>query len=151
MALEVSRALTVNEAGEPTRTFRSGDRIAFHLYYTASDIPANTRVRATFHIINMVYTVAGSGDDVNYVFRPIHLWQFESLIEPGAWLAWSTWLLPDADPLPGRVDGKMFREHWRMRSWGGPWEFTGVVGPTEPPRAGQFDHNRERWLYQIRY
>lgn len=154
MVLRVERAVTVNEAGEPVRTFRGGDRIAFHLYYTASDIPAKTRVAARFYITHLQnFTVFGGANLT--AFQPIHAWEFEGLIEPGSWLSWTTWRLPDTEPLFGvpldEWNRILLSEHDRMSSWGGVWELTGMIMQVEPPREGEFDHNRERWLYSIEY
>ena len=156
MALVVQRALTVNEAGEPVKTFRGGDLITFRVDFTASDVPARTRVKATFHIDHLAnFTMHNSA--LEYVFRPMHFWQFEYVIGgPGSWFMWSNWRLPDDEPLPGPMSARdwervFLTDHWVFSSWRGPWELTAAVNFTEPPREGQFDTNRERWLYQIVY
>ena len=100
MVLEVSRALTINESGEATRTFRAGNRLIFHLHFRAFDIPANTRIRTTFHIKKQSNVVLSSDGDLQLVFIPVHFWQFEETIGPHAtpalglvYLANAPWLL----------------------------------------------------------
>ena len=156
MGVEISRILTTNSTGEPTRTFRGGDRIVFRLEFSAAEIPTSTPVQVRFHIRQLLRHGIGSGDRFRSVYVPMHFWKFDLTIDPGSWHAWTTWVLPDSEPAVGSMtmsewQDLIFRDHWKMRSWAGPWDVTGFVGFTEPPREGQFDHSRERWVYEIWY
>jgi len=155
MSIEALRALTVNESGEPKRSFDAGELITFNLHYRAFYIPDQTRVRASFHIKYLQNFRVGPGDNLQIVFVPIHFWSFDGIIGPGNWVSWTNWRLPESDPDPPSMrladwERMIVGEHWRMRSWRGIWELTAAISPREQS-LGDFDHNRERWLYQVLY
>jgi hypothetical protein len=154
--LQVTRALTLNESGEPTRTFRAGNRITLQVDYVATDIPANTRVAVWFYIQHLAPHGVGAGNGLRFVYFPTVRWKWEGTLGPGSWFTWTTWRLSDREPPQPTMslagwDRMILQEPWGMSSWPGPWDFTGFVTFGEPPREGQFDHSRERWIYQLWY
>ena len=150
MPIDISSVRTTNDVGEPVRTFNGGDKVTFQTHFRVSEVPDNTSVRMTFIMHSLSQVRVG---DIAYVFTPTIHWQETGRVNNnGSYVAWTTWQVPEEDPFVGFRDwARVWEESWIMLTWPGVWELTGTVSFTEPPRDGEFDHNKERWLMQFRY
>lgn len=151
--IEILDTFTTRGSGVRSQVLRARGRIGLHVRFRSTGLPPSTLVRAYFvaeYVEQITQAQLGA-------YRPWYIVSGDLTINNDTYQAGLEWDLPDSDPIPTRnlsvsEAEQLVRETWRMRSWGGTWEFKAIMGFITPGVGeGALAFSPDRWIYTIRY